>query len=62
MTKLEKIKEMVNRFSPPREYDEDGPGVAHMGNYDDCYDAGFEDGEASLAQQIRAILESDIED
>lgn len=63
LEQLEEIRELVNRFSEPEEYDPDFDAQsASGGNFDDCYnmgrDLGHTEGEADLAATIRDILDT----
>lgn len=58
---LQKIADIVNKAEKPTQYAEDeSPGEVHSGNYDDCYQAGWDNGYCTLAEDIRAILESEM--
>lgn len=55
---IAKIKKLVNKY-----YDEDTytwTAERSRGNYDDCFDDGFNCGEACLAYSIGKILGMDI--
>ena len=53
---LTALRKLVD-YDEPRVYEDESPGEVHMGNYDDCYEAGNRDGHRELAQSIRELMD-----
>lgn len=55
---LEMVKELINEYYDEETYN--WTAERSMGNYDDCFNDGYESGQSCLAYQIGKMLGMDL--